>query len=182
MIVDSATPLITSSWLIHDFFRPIFLRWVVVEQKQMSLAFDRSLGLRQLPVEEVEAKLNVTVVFTTVDQTIGALKKAGELAQSLGARITLIVPQIVPFPLPLTSPPVLLDFQEKRFREIAESSPVDITVKLYLCRDGMETLSKVLSPHSLIVVGGRKRIWPTLAQRLARRLRKAGHEVIFTER
>ena len=151
----------------------------------MSLAFDRSLNpefARPEPeVGELESRLNLTVVFTTVEATIAALKKAGKLAESLGARITLVVPQIVPFPLPLTSPPVLLEFQEKRFQEIAARSPVDITVQLYLCRDGMDTLKKVLKPHSLVVVGGRKRFWPTLAQRLARRLRKSGHEVILTE-
>jgi len=54
-------------------------------------------------------------------------------------------------------------------------------VQLYLCRDDMDTLNKILKPHSLVVVGGRTRFWPTQAQRLARRLRKSGHEVILTE-
>jgi hypothetical protein len=151
---------------------------------EMALAFDRSLNPEFRPetaASELESRLNITVVFTSPDPTIAALKRAGDLAESLCARITLVVPQIVPFPLPLTSPPVLLDFQEKRFREIASESPVDITVRLYLCRDGMEILKNLLTPHSLVIVGGRKRFWPTLAQRLARRLRKAGHEVIFAE-
>ena len=151
----------------------------------MLLAFNRSLNpspaLPETAARDTESGLNITVIFTSVDATVVALKKAGALAESLSARITLVVPQIVPFPLPLTSPPVLLDFQEKRFREIASQSPVDITVQLYLCRDGLETLKHVLKPHSLIVVGGRKRIWPTSAKSLARKLRKAGHEVIFTE-
>jgi hypothetical protein len=103
------------------------------------------------------------------------------LAESLGARITLVVPQVVPYPLPLTSPPVLLEFQENRFREIASESPVDIRVHLYLCRDGLETLKKVLKPRSLVVIGVRKRLWPTREKSLVRKLRRAGHEVIFTE-
>jgi len=130
---------------------------------------------------ESESALNITVVFTAAKDTIAALKKAGTMAESLGARITLLVLQIVPFPLPLTSPPVLLDFQEKRFREIAKESPVDTTVQLYLCRDSDDTFSKVLEPRSIVVIGGRKQFWPTLASRMARRLRKAGHEVILTE-
>jgi hypothetical protein len=109
-----------------------------------------------------------------------ALKRTGTLAESLGARITLVVAQVVPYPLALTSPPVLLDFQERRFREIAAESPVDIRVQLYLCRDELETLKRVLKPHSLIVIGGRRRWWPTSEQKLARKL-QTGHEVIFTE-
>ena len=131
--------------------------------------------------QEGETRLGVVVVFTSVEPTIQALRKAGVLASSLHARITLVVPQVVPYPLPLTSPPVLLDFSERRFRAIAEESPVDTTVRLYLCRDQMETLGAVLASHSLIVVGGRRRWWPTWEERLARRLRRAGHEVIFTE-
>lgn len=152
----------------------------------MSLAFNRSLnreiGRPEAPwTEEQESGLNIAVIFTSVGATTAALKKAGNLAESLGARITLVVPQIVPYPLPLTSPPVLLEFQEKRFREIAAESPVDVRVQLYLCRDGLETLKTVLKPHSLVVIGGRKRYWPTREKSLVRKLRRAGHEVIFTE-
>ena len=54
--------------------------------------------------------------------------RAGTLAESLDAQIILAVPQVVPYPLPLTSPPVLLDVQENHFREIAKESPVNIRV------------------------------------------------------
>jgi hypothetical protein len=125
--------------------------------------------------------LDVAVVFTSADATIAALKKAGALASSLSARILLLVPQIVPYPLPLESPPVLIDFSERRFRMIAIESPVETIVRVFLCRDRLETLSMVLKPHSLVVVGGRRRWWPTSEERLAKRLRRAGHEVILAE-
>jgi len=130
---------------------------------------------------EGDTRLGLVVVFTSVDSTIHALRKAGALAGRLRARITLVVPQVVPYPLPLASPPVLLDFSERRFCAIAAESPVETTVRLYLCRDCVETLSSVLAPSSLIVIGARKSWWPTREKRLVRRLRQAGHEVIFTE-
>ncbi|MEO8592885.1 MAG: hypothetical protein ABI759_06175 [Candidatus Solibacter sp.] len=130
---------------------------------------------------DAESRLNISVVFTSVEATLQALKRAGTLASPLGGHITLVVPQIVPYPLPLASPPVLLDWNERRFHVMASESPVDTKVMLYLCRDRLETLSRVLAPHSLVVVGGRKRWWPTAERRLARQLRRAGHEVIVTE-
>ena len=152
----------------------------------MSLAFDQRLttvtGLPERPdTEQEESRLEIVVIFTSVNATIAALKKAGTLAERLGARATLVVPQVVPYALPLTSPPVLLDFQEKRFREIAKESPVDIRVRIYLCRDTLETLKLVLKSRSLIVVGARERFWPTREKSLARKLRRFGHEVILTE-
>jgi hypothetical protein len=154
--------------------------------KEMSLAFNRflntTIGDSKAPsVDEQETSLSVTVVFTSLGATLAALNRAGGLAKSLGARITLIVPQVVPYPLPLANPPVPLEFQERRFREIAAASAVAIQVQLFLCRDGLETLKKVLRPHSLIVIGGRNRPWPTREKGLARKLRHAGHDVIFTE-
>ncbi len=152
----------------------------------MALAFERMLIPAVTRPERPagagqDSLLGVVVVFTSVEATIHAIRRAGALATRLSAHITLVVPQVVPYPLPLTSPPVLLDFSERRFRVIAAQSPVETTVRLYLCRDQMETLESVLEPHSLIVLGGPRRWWPTQEKRLAAKLRRAGHEVIFTE-
>ena len=131
---------------------------------------------------ETESRLNVSVVYTSVAPTLAALKKAGELANQLGGHITLLVPQIVPYPLPLTSPPIILDWNERRFRVIASESPVETMVRLYLCRDRLGTLVSALKPQSVVVIGGRTRWWwPTSEETLAKALRRAGHEVILTE-
>lgn len=155
-------------------------------QKQLSPTYKGRLGtaigrLEWPAAQEPEPQLNVEVVFTSVQATLAALREAGRLASRLQARVTLVVPQVVPYPCPLDSPPVLLDFGERRFRTIAEESRVDTTVQIYLCREKWETLQSVLKPRSLVVVGGRRRWWPTEEKRLASRLRHAGHEVIFAE-
>ena len=153
----------------------------------MLLAFEKVLiPAPQQPAQaqaaETDQRLNICVIFTSVESTLAALRKAGELASSLGARITLLALQAVPFPLPLESPPVLLDWNENRFRTIASESPVETTVRLYLCRDRVETAKGALSPKSLVVIGGRKGWWPfSPEKRLAAHLRRAGHEIIFTE-
>ena len=156
-------------------------------RNQMSLALEKILtplpGHPTRPAaEEIDEKLNIAVVFTSVEATLAALRRAGALAHQLAARITLLVPQIVPYPLALESPPVLLDWNEHRFRVLANQMPVETTVRLYLCRDDVETLRNALRPKSVVVIGSRKRRWPfTREKRLTRQLRRAGHEVIFTE-
>jgi hypothetical protein len=144
----------------------------------MAIVLERHL----VPAAGRPGLLEVAVVFTSVEATLAALRHAGGLAHRLAGRITLLVPQIVPYPLPLESPPVLIDWNERRFRTIAETSPVDTTVRLYLCRDRDETLQNALERRSLVVVGGPRRWWRfTSERRLARRLRRAGHEVVFIE-
>lgn len=152
----------------------------------MSLILEKLLapapGLSKPPLAgSAPPRFNISVVFTSVEATLAALRKAATLAGRLRARITLLVPQIVPYPLPLTSPPVLLDFNERRFRLLAEEASVETSVRLYLCRDARDMLRGALQPHSVVVLGGRKRWWPTSESRLARILRRAGHEVVFEE-
>jgi hypothetical protein len=152
----------------------------------MSLAIEKLLAPRTghptRPIgEEADQKLNIAVVFTSVESTLAAVKEAGNLANSLGAKITLVVPQVVPYPLPLETPPVLVEFNEHRFRVLASESPVETSVQVYLCRDRLEMLLRTLSPNSLVVIGGRKKWWPTNEKLTARRLRKAGHKVLFIE-
>jgi hypothetical protein len=152
----------------------------------MSLAIEKILrpatGHPGQPTRaEAAQQLNIAVVFTSVESTLAALKEAGNLASSLGARITLVVPQVVPFPLPLETPPVLVEFNENRFRVMASESQVETSVHIYLCRDRFETLTAALTPGSIVVMGGKKRWWPTKDETLARQLRRAGYEVLFKE-
>jgi hypothetical protein len=158
----------------------------VGERNHILLALERQLkrasGQPSSPERaDDDQRLNITVVFTSVEATLAALRKAGDLASSLGGRITLVVPQVVPYPLPLESPPVLLDWNDRRFHVIAAESPVETIVRIYLCRSALDTLQGVLPAHSPVVIGGLRRFWPTREKRLARQLRHAGHEVIFTE-
>src|SRR5215472_16686037 len=111
---------------------------VIVEgRKEMDSAFERVLApsAARAQAEEVQPKLNIFVVFTSVEATLAALKTAGNLAVRLDARIMLLAPQVVPYPLPLNSPPVPLDWNKKRLRLMAGQSQVETTVHVYLCRD-----------------------------------------------
>jgi hypothetical protein len=156
------------------------------ELKNTALVFEKRLDpvtRRTAPAhgEETESKLDVTVVFTSPAATLAAVQKAGILARTLNGRISLLVPQVVPYPAPLESPPVLLDFSEHWLRQIAGQSPVETAVHIYLCRDAASTLQTLLAPRSLVVIGGRKHWWPTWEKKLASNLLRSGHEVIFLE-
>ncbi len=128
-----------------------------------------------------ETQLNISVVFTTEEATAKALETAVTLANRLGARITLLAPQVVSYHLPIDQPQILRDWNENRLRALAASCPVETTVCFYLCRNAAETLIRRIRPHSLIVIGTKKRWWPTAETSLAKRLRQAGHEVLLTE-
>jgi hypothetical protein len=128
-----------------------------------------------------EKGLEVLVIFTDAPGTLAALQMADELGQKLEAHIRLLVPCEVPYALPLTQPAVPVEFLEGQIRDLAGKTRLEVAAHIYLCRDKRRTLAFLLKPHSLIVVGGAKRWWPTSAQKLARALQEDGHQVIFAE-
>jgi hypothetical protein len=54
--------------------------------------------------------------------------------------------------------------ERETFRVIADDSPVETLVRIDLSRDRIDLLRTVLVPHSIVVIGGRRRLWPTLGE------------------
>jgi hypothetical protein len=128
--------------------------------------------------------LEVNVIYTERRATAAALKAAATLAHGLGACICLRAAIAVPLRLPLDQSPVSVPFMEQLLRDlVCQAGPdgSEHTVHLYVCRDWLGTLLQVLKPNSLVVVGGRKRWWPTRASQVARALQAKGHRVAFVE-
>jgi hypothetical protein len=125
--------------------------------------------------------LEVNVIFTDLDGTAAALKTAESFARDLGAHIRLRAGLVVPVQLPLDQPLVSVEFLKKVLQELVNRSEPDgleRTAHLYICRDWTDTLSEVLKPDSVVVIGVHKRWWPTSASRLARVLRANHNRVI----
>jgi hypothetical protein len=129
-----------------------------------------------------DQELEINVIFTTIPGTLAALRLAGQYARDLRGRISILATEIVPYPLPLERPPVVPEFTTRCYRTLAADQRVETHVQVYLCRDSRQALLQALKPNSLVVMGGRKRWWPTREQALARILRSHGHQVIFVDR
>jgi hypothetical protein len=119
------------------------------------------------------------VVFNDLEATKAALKTANDLAHDLNARLVLLVAKTVPYPLPLEAPAVSGQFTDRVLSQLAAEQEADITVRVYLCRDGHATIRRALGPGSLVLIGRQRRWWPIGAPRLARLLRRDGHTVIL---
>jgi len=122
-------------------------------------------------------KLDLKVIITDLSRTAAALKTARAMASGLSARITVLLAQVVPYPLPLAAPPVSVEFT----RRLLESVAADENTKfeILLCRDRYETLHDALPADSVVIVGARKRHWwPSWERKLARILRHNGRRVL----
>jgi hypothetical protein len=127
-----------------------------------------------------DCRPEVVVLHTDLETTRRALKAAVRLAAGRAASIRLLVPQVVPYPLPIDNPPVPLQFAEQQLLDLLPDRSVESSIDVRLCRDLSVALASALRPVSLVVVGGRMCWWPTRESRLARRLARLGHQVVFT--
>ena len=138
--------------------------------------------VRETPEESGRGRLEVNVIFTDPQATVVALKTAGVLARDLGARIQVRAAIAVPYKLRLDKPPVSVGFLESLLCRLVSRSDLhtfEPSVHLYMCRDRIETLVRVLRPNSLVVISGREHWWPTAERRIAKALRSKGHRVVF---
>ena len=131
-------------------------------------------------LSESGRKLDLQVIFTDLPKTAAALAKARSMARGLGARITLMVAQVVPYPLPLAAPDVPVEFTERMLEHLAVE---DTAIEIYLCRDRNETLRRAVPPDSLVILGAPKWRWwtswlPSRDSQLTRLLRQDGRRVL----
>lgn len=131
-----------------------------------------------------ECSLRLTVVFTTEEGTLAALRLAAVLARNLSVRITLLVTEVVPFSFPLEEPPVSIEFLERRPLALLSESRIhadEVSIKVCLCRDRKRCLRQILTPDSLVVIGGRRRWWFSPERELGEWLRRLGRRVIYVD-
>jgi hypothetical protein len=146
----------------------------------VELENSRSEYLKPSP-SDLGACLRVTVIFTTQEGTVAALRAAQDLARDLQLQIVLVIPEVVSFHFPLDRPSVSVDVLEQRSLAFISDSGVDaeeVSIELYFCRDRKQCLQRILVPNSVVVIGGRKRWRLRQERKLEEFVRSLGHRVI----
>jgi hypothetical protein len=125
----------------------------------------------------------VYVVFTTMNETLRAVRVAATIANAMTASVMVIHVRAVPYPLssdePAAASPVADELVSRARRE-----GIDARVRVYVCRQGERDRVTVTAfkRRSLVVMAGRRSWLPTPAERLRRRLEGLGHFVVFVDR
>jgi hypothetical protein len=119
------------------------------------------------------------VIATTDEGTLSALAEAKRRVHGVdAARIVLLVPHRVSYAVP--PDPEAATAISEQYRALVTSAGVDAVVRVCFCRRREDAFRWMLGKRSLVVMGGRHRWWwPTAAERIAERLKRQGHDVVF---
>ena len=122
----------------------------------------------------------IYVLATEFKGTRTALEAAIPLARGSRARLIVLIPQIVPYPLPIDAPAEPTPFAAERYRKLLHELHAEAEVRVCLCRHRDDVILQLLPSHATVVVGGPAGTWrATCEERLARRLTHLGHRVVF---
>jgi hypothetical protein len=125
--------------------------------------------------------LDVVIPYKSPELTALALEYAMRLGHGLDMRLRLIDVHVVPYELPLDKPAVRRDHLENELRKVANRSAVPILPELIFARDWEAGFRRTLRPHSVVLIPIQKTWWKSHDKRMAERLRKHGHQVIWVE-
>jgi hypothetical protein len=131
------------------------------------------------PGRVVQSRLTVVVPFTTPELTKVALSHAVTLSTDLNAAIRLIETEVVPVQYPLDEPPISREFSANRLSEIAAAAGIHPRGEIIYTRDFMACFRRKVHIGSLIVIAEGMSWWPTAEKKLARKLLKAGYDVVL---
>lgn len=121
----------------------------------------------------------VYVVYTSIDETLTAVRVAGSFAKALGVPVSLVHIRAIPYALPVDRPVGISPIETDAFVARLRAESIEVNAREYLCRDRRSAIPAAFKPHSLIVVAGRRRWWRTQADFWRRALQAAGHYVVF---
>ena len=148
---------------------------------QDGMAPDSSSKITSDPAPESSADLQVVIPHRSAQLTRAALRYAVNLAKDLHVRLRLIDVYVVPYGVPLDEPPVNPKYLTRRIRTLAPESTLPVSAEVVYTRDWEQGLRRVLPPASLVLFAIKRCWWRTSEKRLASRLRRQGHQVIWVE-
>jgi hypothetical protein len=132
--------------------------------------------------EALTATIQPTIYVIAIhfNGTRAAVEAAIPLARGSRARLIVLVPQIVPYALPLDEPAGPVSFAAERYRNLLHELHGEAQVRLCRCRHADDVIRQMLPLQAMVVVGGPAGTWrASREERLARRLAHLGHRVVF---
>ena len=147
----------------------------------MTKALEVRPAQTRLEGQRSDPKLEVIALLTTSAATLLALQSASKLARGLLARIRLVVPHVVPYPLPIDEPAIRSCVFSRRLCAATQQAGVECTIDIRLCRDREEAIEQALPARSIVVIGRKPQWWRFQDRELIKRLAQKGHQIVFAE-
>jgi hypothetical protein len=134
----------------------------------------------QVPVA-APADFQIVVPHRDARLTKAALQYAATLTDGLNVRLRLIDVHVVPYGVPIDKPTVSPKHVERKLKALVQACSFPVSPEVVYARDWEQGFRRSLSPASVVLIAFQRCWWRTSEKRLANRLRKLGHRVVWVE-
>ena len=136
-----------------------------------------------LPEAILASPLDIQIVIPhrSPRQTRAALSYASIFAEGLDVKLRLVDVHVVPYGFSLDEPTVHPKHLTRRLRALAQESKVPVSAEVLYARDWEQGFRSYLRPRSVVLMAIERSWWKSRDKRLAARLRKLGHQVIWID-
>jgi hypothetical protein len=125
--------------------------------------------------------VQIVIPFRDSKLTKAALKYATGLLDGQNLRMRLIDVHVVPHGVPLDHPTVDPKHLERRLKNLVRQSELPVSAEIVYARDWEQGFRRALMPGSIVLLPIRRAWWRTSEKRMAARLRRFGHTVIWVD-
>jgi hypothetical protein len=147
----------------------------------MSISTNSQQSHTSNPAASAQNEAKFVIPFRDSKLTKTALSYAAGLISSDEESIRLVDVQVVPYGVPLDHPGVDAKYLERRLKDLVKDTDVPVSAQVTFARRWEKGLRKVLPHGSTVLIPFRRSEWTSSEKRLAARLRKMGHNVIWVE-
>ena len=126
---------------------------------------------------DISAPVEIVIPVTDIAVLAPVIDAAEQWSSGLHARLQLLFVRVLPFPLPLEPSETTRQHIVTQASRFTASCALTVTVQIVFARSLGEGYRYALRPNSTVLLGTRRRWWPTREERLARELVSGGHNV-----
>ncbi len=140
---------------------------------------ESGVGLELVSSRPVRGTLDVVIPYTNPGLAMEAGRLSRQFAASLGIHVRLVRMQEVPYPMPLTKPPVAVGHLKAEGLRLAQAMP-SAEVQIVLTRDAKQSLLRLLHKDSIVILISPRRWWRTKEEKLNHFLTVRGYRVLLS--
>jgi hypothetical protein len=135
----------------------------------------------QLHTASAPGDARFVIPFRDPKLTKSALDYAAGLISKEEDFVRLIDVQVVPYGVPLNHPGVDARYLQRRLKELGRESELRVSPQVTFARVWEQGFRRVLPHGATVLIPFRRSEWNSSEKRLASRLRRQGHQVIWVE-
>jgi hypothetical protein len=125
--------------------------------------------------------LQVVIPFRDPRMSKEALLYAVEFVEKQNAQVCFVDVQVVPHGIPLDQARRDSRYRNRRLKTLAHKINLAVSIEVTYARHWEQGFRRMLPPGSVVLFPIRRGQWSTREKRLATRLRKLGHTVIWVD-